>query len=105
MAVAAYEVPVAPAIPPPLRYHWLPLAALELSVTLPPAQNVVGPAAVIVGVAGGVHVGQEPGPAVSSIKPETVPENCVQVVPGVTVLATMTKSEWAGTSNENVTLG
>ena len=32
--------------------HTLPLAALDVSVTLPPAQNVVGPEAVIVGVAG-----------------------------------------------------
>jgi hypothetical protein len=30
----------------------LPLALLEVSVTLPPAQNVVAPPAVIVGVAG-----------------------------------------------------
>ena len=29
-----------------------PLAALEVNVTLPPAQNVVGPEAVIFGVAG-----------------------------------------------------
>jgi len=30
----------------------LPLALLEVSVTLPPVQNVVGPPGVIVGVAG-----------------------------------------------------
>jgi hypothetical protein len=30
----------------------LPLRLLEVSVTLPPAQNVVGPPGVIVGVAG-----------------------------------------------------
>jgi len=30
----------------------LPLALLEVSVTLPPLQNVVGPPALIVGVAG-----------------------------------------------------
>jgi hypothetical protein len=30
----------------------LPLALLDVSVTLPPAQNVVGPPGVIVGVAG-----------------------------------------------------
>ena len=35
-----------------MRYHWLPVALLEVSVTLPPAQNVVGPPGVIVGVAG-----------------------------------------------------
>ena len=35
-----------------MRYHWLPLAALDVSVTLPPVQNVVGPPGVIVGVAG-----------------------------------------------------
>jgi hypothetical protein len=33
-------------------YHWFPLALLEVSVTLPPVQNVVGPPALIVGVAG-----------------------------------------------------
>ena len=43
---------MAPEIKDPFRYHWLPLALLELSVTLPPAQNVVGPPALIVGVAG-----------------------------------------------------
>ena len=32
--------------------HVLPLAALELNVTLPEAQKVVGPLAVIVGVVG-----------------------------------------------------
>ena len=35
-----------------MRYHWFPLALLEVSVTLPPVQNVVGPPGVIVGVAG-----------------------------------------------------
>ena len=30
----------------------MPLALLDVSVTLPPAQNVVGPPGVIVGVAG-----------------------------------------------------
>ena len=33
-------------------YHWLPVAEDELSTTDPPAQNVVGPPGVIVGVAG-----------------------------------------------------
>jgi hypothetical protein len=32
--------------------HRLPDAELDVNVTLPPAQNVVGPPAVIVGVAG-----------------------------------------------------
>src|SRR5205814_3027117 len=36
----------------PLRSHWLPPALLEVSVTLPPAQKVVGPPGVMVGVAG-----------------------------------------------------
>ena len=35
-----------------MRYHWLPEALLEVRVTLPPAQKVVGPPGVIVGVAG-----------------------------------------------------
>jgi len=43
---------VAPPMGLPLRNHWLPLAALEVSVTLPPAQKVVGPLGVMVGVAG-----------------------------------------------------
>ena len=34
---------VAPPIGFPFRYHWLPVALLEVSVTLPPVQNVVGP--------------------------------------------------------------
>ena len=33
-------------------YHWFPVALLEVRVTLPPAQNVVGPLGVIVGVGG-----------------------------------------------------
>jgi hypothetical protein len=47
-----YVVPVAPEIGAPLTDHWLPLAALEVSVTLPPAQKVVALPALIVGVAG-----------------------------------------------------
>ncbi|MBL0040700.1 MAG: hypothetical protein IPP28_06545 [Xanthomonadales bacterium] len=35
-----------------LMYHWLPLPLLDVSVTLPPRQNVVGPLGVIVGAAG-----------------------------------------------------
>src|SRR5256885_486783 len=89
----------------PLRYHWLPLAALEVSVTLPPEQNAVGPEAEIAGVAGGVQAGHGPGPAVSSKKPVTVPENCAQVDDWKTVLATTTKSACAGTLNEYDTLG
>ncbi len=46
---------VAPPIGLPLRYHWLPVALDDVSVTLPPAQNVVGPPGVMVGVAGGVQ--------------------------------------------------
>ena len=33
-------------------YHWFPVALLEVSVTLPPVQNVVGPPGVTVGVGG-----------------------------------------------------
>jgi len=43
---------VAPPIGLPSRNHWLPLALLDVSVTLPPVQNVVGPSGVMVGVAG-----------------------------------------------------
>jgi len=46
---------VAPPMGLPFRNHWLPLALLEVSVTLPPLQNVVAPLGVIVGV-GGVGV-------------------------------------------------
>src|SRR5438067_335977 len=46
------EVPISPTIGVPSRDHWLPLAALDVSVTLPPAQNVVGPPGVMVGCAG-----------------------------------------------------
>ena len=35
-----------------MLYHWLPEALLEVNVTLPPVQKVVGPPGVIVGVAG-----------------------------------------------------
>ena len=43
---------VAPPIGLPLRYHWLPVALDDVSVTLPPVQNVVALPGVIVGVAG-----------------------------------------------------
>ena len=43
---------VAPPMGLPFRYHWLPVALLEVSVTLPPAQKVVGPPGAIVGVGG-----------------------------------------------------
>ena len=43
---------MAPPIGEPFSSHWLPLAALELRVTLPPAQKVVGPPGVMVGAAG-----------------------------------------------------
>ena len=43
---------VAPAITTPSLYHWLPLTDVELSVTLPPEQNVVALPALIVGADG-----------------------------------------------------
>ena len=51
-AVALYVSFVAPPMGLPFRYHWLPVALLEVSVTLPPVQKVVGPPGVIAGVAG-----------------------------------------------------
>src|ERR1051325_375642 len=51
-AVGLFVLAVAPAMGEPPRYHWLPDALLEVSVTEPPAQNVVGPPGVMVGVAG-----------------------------------------------------
>jgi hypothetical protein len=50
--VATYCWPVCPPIGFPLSYHWFPVALLDVSVTLPPVQNVVGPPGVMVGVAG-----------------------------------------------------
>ena len=47
---------MAPPIGLPFRNHWLPDALDEVSVTLPPEQNVVGPPGVIVGVAGGMQI-------------------------------------------------
>src|SRR5437773_2007772 len=52
LAVAGNVLLVAPTMGLPSRYHWLPDALLEVRVTLPPVQNVVGPPGVIVGVAG-----------------------------------------------------
>jgi hypothetical protein len=51
-AVAVYVWLVAPLIAAPSLYHWLPVADDEVNTTDPPAQNVVGPPAEIVGVAG-----------------------------------------------------
>ena len=46
-------MPLAPLIGEPFRYHWLPVALLDVSVTLPPWQNVVAaPPVLIVGVVG-----------------------------------------------------
>ena len=52
VAVAMYVLFVSPPMELPLRNHWLPLALLDVSVTLPPVQKVVGPPGVIVGVEG-----------------------------------------------------
>jgi hypothetical protein len=53
LVVVMYEVPVAPAIGDPFRNHWLPVAALEVSVSGWYApQTEVGPPGVMVGVAG-----------------------------------------------------
>lgn len=51
--VATKVWPVAPVMIVPSDFHWFPLGELLVSVTLPPAQKVVGPPAEIVGVAGG----------------------------------------------------
>jgi hypothetical protein len=52
VAVAVYVSAVAPLIADPSLYHWLPVAEDEVNTTLPPAQKVVGPPALIVGVDG-----------------------------------------------------
>ena len=69
-----YVLFVAPPIGLPPRNHWLPLALLDVSVTLPPAQNVVGPPAPIVGVAG-------MGLTVTTVAEEVA----LQLLPSVTV--------------------
>ena len=58
-----------------------------------------GPVFDAVGVAGGVHAGQAPGPAVLFGKPDTVPLNCEEVVVPV-VTTTTTKFDNAGTVKE-----
>jgi hypothetical protein len=57
---------------PPLRYHWLPDAELEVSVTDPPVQKVVGPPGVADGVDGvGLTVTTVPDDA-AELQPLTV---------------------------------
>ena len=67
-----YVGDVAPPIGLPLRYHWLPLALLDVSVTLPPVQNVVGPPGVIVGVAGAGLTVTLVGVEAALLQPEVV---------------------------------
>ena len=50
-AVAEYCCAFAPPIGEPFRYHWLPLALLDVNITLPPWQKASGPPAAIVGAA------------------------------------------------------
>lgn len=47
-----YCCAVAPPMGFSLRYHWLPDALLEVSVTLPPEQKLNGPPGMIVGAGG-----------------------------------------------------
>src|SRR5436189_228166 len=47
-----YVVFVAPPIGLPFSFHWLPLGASDVRVTLPPVQKVVGPPLLIDGCAG-----------------------------------------------------
>jgi hypothetical protein len=83
-------VAVAAAIGVPLTYHWLPLAALEVSVTLPPAQKVVAPLGVMAGVAGvGFTV-------IAMERAALVPQAFVDVTPrfpGVALLEKLTVTE------------
>ena len=65
----------------PLRDHWLPLALLEVSVTLPPVQNVVGPPVPMTGVGGigvmvtfDVLVAEQPDALVTTSVRPTVPD-------------------------------
>src|SRR5260221_535463 len=82
----------------PVQAYGAPPTVGVESEIVPPAQY--GPVFDAVGVAGGVQPGQAPGPGVKSKKPETVPENCVQVVEPVAVLTTTTKLELAATWKE-----
>src|SRR3954469_4181008 len=85
----------------PVHAYVAPATVGVESAIVPPAQY--GPPLLAVGVAGGVQVGQAPGPAVVFGKPETVPLNCEDVVVPV-VLTTITKFDRAGTGTEYVTV-
>ncbi len=50
--MATNDCAVAPPIGEPLSFHWYDAPDDDVSVTLPPAQNEVGPEAVMVGVNG-----------------------------------------------------
>ena len=56
----------------PSLYHWLPVADDEVKTTDPPAQNVVGPPALIVGVAGAVLTVTVVPPLAALEQPEVV---------------------------------
>ena len=51
-SVTVWEVETVFVVPPGELFQWLPLAELEVRVTDPGVQKVVGPPGVIVGVAG-----------------------------------------------------
>src|ERR1051325_11718087 len=76
--------PVAPLMALPLTSHWLPLALLEVRVTLPPAQKEVAP--LMVGVGGrGVTV-------TAIVRAALVPQPLVAVTLSVPDVAETEKS-------------
>ena len=68
----------------PFRYHWLPLAVLDVSVTLPPSQKVVAPPGVIVGVAG---VGLTVTVVVPAVEVQPFTVAVTEYVPDIVVVA------------------
>jgi hypothetical protein len=83
--VAAYDWELAPPIGEPLRNHWYVAPEDEVSVTLPPAQNEVGPEEVIVGVNGATVMLALP-PAVQPLREATTLSDTGVAVPKAKVI-------------------
>src|SRR5437763_10405750 len=79
-----YCCPMAPPMGELSRDHWLPVALLEVRVTLPPAQNVVAPPGVMVGVGRAVLTATFVVPA-AEVQPLTV--TVTEYVPASAVVA------------------
>jgi hypothetical protein len=83
---------VAPPIGAPFTSHWLPLALLEVRVTLPPAQKEVGPPAAMVGVDGIAFTTTVVLPA-AEVQPLTV--TVTLYVPASAVVALLRVGFWS----------